>query len=1012
MAKPKAQAPRGGGAESAVGRDAACRPSLAQGPDTGEHAVKPKKRRSAAESRATSRDRAADGDSIPASKHALDADGASRSPATGAGAEPCASTEPPAGASVSPQHRALIAASAITPAVAAARGYRTVETKVELEGLGFAKNQCRVPSLLIPVHNVHGVVALYQSRPELPRIRNGKPLKYETPHGARMILDVPPTVRASGDLRHGAKPLFITEGIRKADAGASAGLCIVDLLGVWNWRGTNELGGKTALADWEHIHVQDRAVFIVFDSDVSTNPAVAAAMARLKAMLEGRKANVSVIYLPPAANGEKQGLDDFFAAGGSVETLMTLASKDVREPPKEESIPIDANYYVKDGSTYMLRSTPDGPVSILLGNFTATITGDLEVDDGVETHGEFEILATIGDQSRKRAITVAEFHSMTWPSEMLGATAAVGPGLGIRDQLRFAVQVLGPAVARRRVYAHMGWRHIPGVGHCYLHAGGAHGPEGPVPDVETRLPEALSLFVLPTPRSKGEIVQATARTLDLLNLGPPRIMYPLAGLAFRASIGDCDLSGFLSGNTGGFKTATAAIWQSFFAPTITAKSLPCSWSGTANSLEVIAFHAKDTLLVVDDFKPVGSPNDVARKHAQADQLLRAQGNRLGRSRLRPDATPRPARPPRGLILSTGEDLPFGASLNARMVVLDVQPGDINVAELTRCQADAAAGVYALAMAGFIQFLAKDLPGRVKRFRARVEQLRAASDGSGGHRRATSNLADLQAAWEMFLAHAQEIGAIDAQRAERERRASWDALLDLGERQAEQQTQLDEVEMFFRLLTAGLASGAAHLADRSGSAPTTASPAVCGWRRSDEGPTAPWREQGMRIGWIDGAYIYLIPEAAIGAAQRMGTDTERLTSTKRTLVTRMAEAGRLARQDTGRNKHCVRVEIGESRVYALCIEASLLLGRAPGAHEARTRSGEIGNAGQWPETRAQNEDGDVVSGPAFGPTAMPASTNGPEGPKGPDPQQESHQGGASNTRDERADSAGEEGEWKL
>jgi len=37
-------------------------------------------------------------------------------------------------------------------------------------------------------------------------------------------------------------PLLITEGIRKADAAVSAGLCAVDILGVWNWRGRNEAG--------------------------------------------------------------------------------------------------------------------------------------------------------------------------------------------------------------------------------------------------------------------------------------------------------------------------------------------------------------------------------------------------------------------------------------------------------------------------------------------------------------------------------------------------------------------------------------------------------------------------------------------------------------------------------------------------------------------------------------------------------------------------------------------------
>ena len=49
-------------------------------------------------------------------------------------------------------------------------------------------------------------------------------------------------------------------------------------------------------------------------------------------------------------------------------------------------------------------------------------------------------------------------------------------------------------------------------------------------------------------------------------------------------------------------------------------------------------------------------------HREADRLVRAQGNRSGRQRMRQDSTLRPAKPPRGLLLSTGEDVPRGHSL--------------------------------------------------------------------------------------------------------------------------------------------------------------------------------------------------------------------------------------------------------------------------------------------------------------------------------------------------------------
>ncbi len=187
-----------------------------------------------------------------------------------------------------PRHLDLLTASAISPTVAKTRGYRSVTNRAELERLGFAATQRLVPGLLIPIWGVDGKIASYQLRPDEPRIRDGKAVKYETLAGSRMVLDVPPMARRW--LGNPKKPLFITEGARKADAAVSKGLCCIALLGVWNWRGRNEFGGKTALADWDSIALNSRNIFIVFDSDVMTKASVHAALARLKAFLESKNA--------------------------------------------------------------------------------------------------------------------------------------------------------------------------------------------------------------------------------------------------------------------------------------------------------------------------------------------------------------------------------------------------------------------------------------------------------------------------------------------------------------------------------------------------------------------------------------------------------------------------------------------------------------------------------------------------------------------------------------------------
>ena len=231
-----------------------------------------------------------------------------------------------------PQHAALLEASAISPEVARERGYVTVDTKSRLESAGFSPYQRRVPGLLVPVHDVTGTVALCQYRPDQPRqTKSGTVVKYETPGGSRMVLDVPP--RERGRIGSPGVPLWITEGSRKADAAVSAGLCCVALLGVTAFRGTNKDGGKVALADWEHVALNDgRQVYICFDSDVMLKRTVHQALVRLGSFLERRGANVAYVYLPGGESGAKVGLDDYLAGGGTVDDLLVRARSEPVEP--------------------------------------------------------------------------------------------------------------------------------------------------------------------------------------------------------------------------------------------------------------------------------------------------------------------------------------------------------------------------------------------------------------------------------------------------------------------------------------------------------------------------------------------------------------------------------------------------------------------------------------------------------------------------------------------------------
>jgi hypothetical protein len=182
--------------------------------------------------------------------------------------------------------RMLTEESGIEREVVESRGYRTVEVKAELKRLGFSDRQCSVPGLLIPLYGPDGGISNYQYRPDEPRIKDGKPIKYEFPANSRMVLDIHP--HASDKLKDPSLPILITEGVKKGDALVSHGVCAIALLGVWNWRGTNEQGGRVTLPEWDQIALNGRKVYVVFDSDVMEKPTVHQSLVRLKGFLEAR----------------------------------------------------------------------------------------------------------------------------------------------------------------------------------------------------------------------------------------------------------------------------------------------------------------------------------------------------------------------------------------------------------------------------------------------------------------------------------------------------------------------------------------------------------------------------------------------------------------------------------------------------------------------------------------------------------------------------------------------------
>jgi hypothetical protein len=223
-----------------------------------------------------------------------------------------------------PDHRGYLKARGVADDVIAERHVFSVPTKSALHTLGFGRNT-PAPAMVMPLWDVVGACDGYQIRPDAPRVgTSGRALKFEVPHGFKPRLDVHP--RTHPLLADPTVPLWFTEGVPKGDALVSVGQAAVVLLGVWNWTGDS-------LADFEYLRAKGRRIYVCFDSDVMLKQSVHAALGRLGALLARRGADVAYVYLPDDAQGRKQGVDDYLAAGGTVaELLAEHTTTELRTP--------------------------------------------------------------------------------------------------------------------------------------------------------------------------------------------------------------------------------------------------------------------------------------------------------------------------------------------------------------------------------------------------------------------------------------------------------------------------------------------------------------------------------------------------------------------------------------------------------------------------------------------------------------------------------------------------------
>ncbi|MFB0835706.1 hypothetical protein ACX8Z9_04690 [Arthrobacter halodurans] len=304
-----------------------------------------------------------------------------------------------------------LAASAVAPVVAAARGYRTATPatlKAEAEALGTKLNAVRGRQLktavtdgdamVMPWYSISTVAEggdlvaeSYQLRPAVAPVNaKGKTQKYMNPADLPTVLGVHPATPANWFVT--APVYMLCEGMLKADAAFSAYLAAkgvtVEVLSAEH--GGNPAAARAALAEelaaipaeervlilssvscgtwhahpeWNSIRLAGREAWVALDGDISTNRAVWNEAEKLRVFLSGPKkaAAVRILTLPTEGKDDKTGIDDYLSAGGSWSGIVGLLGAMPAAPAGVSVARIRvADVDLDQGLTYRRAKLPDG----------------------------------------------------------------------------------------------------------------------------------------------------------------------------------------------------------------------------------------------------------------------------------------------------------------------------------------------------------------------------------------------------------------------------------------------------------------------------------------------------------------------------------------------------------------------------------------------------------------------------------------------------------------------------
>lgn len=610
------------------------------------------------------------------------------------------------------------------------------------------------------------------------------------------------------------------------------------------------------------------------------------------------------------------------------------------------------DYAIKNGAFHQIKAVRAGPdgdgfVEFPLCDFTCKIVEEIVQDTDLEDSSFLRIEGRRADNVPLPLVDVPakSFYSsqVNWVNEHWGAAPFIFPGAAKKDNLRAAIHLysrLNGDVPRRVIYKFTGFKEINDSWH-YLTGSGAITAAGLVDGVEVDLGSGhMSRYALPPPPAGDELKQTANDVLLLMTIcpGKPHIGAVLLAAVARAPLEEAhpiDFCIWIHGLTGSRKSELAALCLAFFGE-FNSRRLTANWSDTVNAIESKAFQAKDSIFVIDDFKPSTNPAEASKTHAAAERFVRNTGNKGGRDRLNSDLSSKPAPYNRSMSIITGEDLPKGQSLLGRLLVLEMARTDVDDNQLTKLQQAAAGQRLAGLMSSYIQWLASRMDQLKQCFPKFVHEYRdkAIQDGlATSHPRAPELYANMVVGAETFLDFLQDAG-ISSERVNVLQADIEAGLRQVFSEQGAYQAEQDEVKRFIDLLKAAFSSGNCHIAERLKKAPPENHPFFWGWRTTSNPMGDDMHSpMGDCIGYLNEqtsgnpCEVWLVPDTAFKvAAQFARSQGDSFLLSAPSLWRRMVERGLVIQTEkdntTGKVRPKVKRVVGGKSTRVMVLSAEL------------------------------------------------------------------------------------------